>query len=379
MQKEIKYIGFYNLPITECKRAATLAATNKMDYISEILIQEGFTIHIVSPSWIDDSSSNLNFIRQSTIKVNDRKKITFCPSFITNAKWSRNIKIIFTLCWLFFWLILHLERNEKILMYHATWLSIPVRWAKFIRGFKLILEVEEVYGDVSVIHSYFHTLENKLFSASDAFLFSTELLSKRINSNKPYVIIYGIYINYEKLELPHNDGKTHLLYAGIIDSHKAGAFNAIECTQYLPGNFILHIIGFGEIPKLLRRIEELNQTNACKIIFDGTKSGEEFVRYSQSCHLGLSTQKMDGKYLNSSFPSKILTYLSLGLRVVSCYVECVANSRIKSLVTYYNIDTPEAIADAILSIDFNSQFDSRNLIKQLNDNFAIEIKNLIKN
>jgi len=181
------------------------------------------------------------------------------------------------------------------------------------------------------------------------------------------------------LASPPDDGKIHLLYAGIIDTHKAGAFNAIECARFLTENYILHIIGFGDTGILIQRIEDINKASKCKVVFDGAKNGIEYIKYCQRCHIGLSTQKMDGKYLETSFPSKVLSYLSLGLNVVSCYVDCVAKSQIHPLITYYYKDSPEYIAKAILDVDLNSIDNCKETIKKLDKRFVSVLKTLIQN
>ncbi|MDR4508580.1 MAG: hypothetical protein MRJ65_10165 [Candidatus Brocadiaceae bacterium] len=376
MQKEIKYIGFYDLPDSFPKRAADLPATNKMDYICDALQRAGYDVHVVSPSCFIDP--NAGWKQQTTVHLGPHKKLTLCPSWGTRNKWTRNIKVVFSLFWLFCYLVAHVKKGEKILVYHSPWLSLSIRMAKLIKGFHLILEVEEIYGDVSSLNKYFDVMENALIQSADSYLFSTELLSERVGSNKKNCLIYGIYRAADKIANPIEDGKIHLLYAGIIDTHKMGAFNAIECTRYLSSDYVLHVIGFGDTEKLCRRIDELNHCNACKILFDGTKSGDDYLRYSQGCYIGLSTQKMGGKYLETSFPSKILSYLCMGLHVVSCYVDCVSKSKIHSLMNYYYADTPEAIAHAIRSVDLTAEFDSRSVIRQLDEQFIKEIKDLVE-
>lgn len=377
MRKEIKYIGFYNIAESKAKRVGNLAAINKMDYIADAIQQAGCDVHIISPSWSSDDDTNAGFHRKETIQICPGKKVTFCPTFNTNNKLTRNIKIVYTLFWLFFWLLKNAKRNEKILLYHVQWLSIPIRWAKKIKGFQLILEVEEIYGYVSAIHPYFNVLENRLLASADYYVFSTELLAQKIKSNKPYIIIYGEYKIYPKLEIPPDDGKIHLLYAGIIDTHKAGAFNAVEAARYLSGKYVLHVIGFGEVELLKKKISEVNALNGCRVIYDGTLNGDDYIKYCQKCHIGLSTQNMDGEYLNSSFPSKILSYMALGLVVVSCNIECVKISKIGEFIYYYNNNNPKEIAETIISIDFNNLLDSASEIKKLNDDFVIALSKLL--
>lgn len=374
MQKEIKYIGFYDLPDSQVKRAFAVAATNKMDYICDALHRADYKVHLVSPSWFIDSSSEVKFHPKLTTQLSENKKLTLVASIGTCNKWTRNIKIISSLLWLFIWLLSHVKRNEKIIVYHSPWLVLPVLLAKKIKRFDLILEVEEIYSDVSSLHPYFDKLEQKIFKTADSFLFSTNLLPEKIKTKKDFIVIYGNYQVFNDLATPMIDGKIHLVYAGIIDSHKAGAFNAIESALYLNENYIMHIIGFGEVELLKSRIQEINKTSQCKVIFDGTKYGNEYIKYCQQCHIGLSTQKMTGAYLDTSFPSKILSYLGMGLRVVSCYVGCVAKSEIGEQVSYYKEDTPKAIAESILSIDMSITNNNKLKIKLLDEEFVSNLK-----
>ena len=370
MQKKIKYIGFYNLKELQYQRVGSHAAINKMDYITQALIELGYHVKIISPSWVIDAYNNAPFILSNKILKAEKKEILFAPSIGTSNKLTRAIKIIFTLLWLFFYLVINVKRNEKIIMYHSPWLVFPILLAKKIKGFYLILEVEEIYSDVSSLHSYFDSLEQKIFAKADSFLFSTELLSEKIALERPFVTIYGNYSFEEKTDrLQRTDNKIHLLYAGIIDFEKAGAFNAIEIAPFLNDNYQINIIGFGETKKLIERIAVINEFSSCKIVFDGLKINNEYSEYCRNCDIGLSTQKMNGAYLDTSFPSKILSYLGMGLPVVSCYISCVAQSKIADLVTYYKEDSPESIAKAVLNVTQINREDLILRIKSLDLDF----------
>lgn len=381
MIKEVKYIGFYDLSDSKYKRVSNLAATSKMDYISEAMVEAGFRVHFISPSWLYDFNNGINtkHLKQNTVNISDYKKVTFCPSFSTTTRVGRYIKIVLSLTWLFFYLLKNTRKDEKILLYHVQWLSLPVRWAKKLKRFHLILEVEEIYGDVSAIHPYFNTLEKKLIKSADTYLFSTDLLKNRIGGNKPYLVIYGSYKIYPQLSKPINDGKIHLLYAGIIDTHKAGVFNAVNAAKYLSNDYVLHIIGFGKIELLKDEIEKANKRNdGCNILYDGVLSGDEYVRYCQKCHIGLSTQNMEGVYLESSFPSKILSYLGMGLNVVSGAIDCVIQSKIGHIVNYYTESTPKRISEAIKNTKIGNSHENIGTINKLNIEFVEDIKKILK-
>lgn len=375
MEKEIKYVGFYNLNGSEFSRVGAQSAINKMDYIISALEEIGYKVRVVSPSWFTDQAKKAPFTLKEKKNINKKSRVIFAPSLGTTLKIFRNVKIVIALFWLFFYLLFKTKKNEKILLYHSPWLVLPVLWAKKIRRFQLVLEVEEIYADVSSLHPYFDALEFKIFKAADIFLFSTELLAEKLANGKPNIVIYGSYAT-EEIAL-NSEIASHpikLVYAGIIDSEKAGAFNAIEMAPFLNEDYEIRIIGFGEVEKLMKRIEEINTFSKCKIFYDGMKSGPDYIAYCQECSIGLSTQTMSGAYLNTSFPSKILSYLGMGLPVVSCHIDCVSKSSISDLVSYYYQDTPQAIAEAVCHVPTRDKNYQINRIKELHNEFKLGLK-----
>jgi len=375
MLKSIKYIGFYDVEHNDINRISSPAAVNKINYIAGVLNEIGYQVQIISPSWLKNSS-NKKKIAEETIEISEKISVSFPKSWKSNNKISQGLKILFSMIWLFLYLVRKCKRNEKILVYHSPWLSTPIRLSRFFRRFKLILEVEEIYQDVVQYKKFFRTWENKLLKSADYYIFSTDLLRERLKTKKKSIILYGEYKIFDQLTMPVEDGKIHLLYAGIIDDVKRGAFNAIEAAKFLDDNYILHIIGFGEIDKLKKSIEQHNKTYDCKVFFDGSKTGTDYIKYCQKCHIGLSTQSSEGKYLKSSFPSKILSYLGMGLKVVSSSIDCVKKSDISSLVTYYDNDDGESISKAIVKsscLNINSIV----VINLMHQKFKNEFNNLI--
>lgn len=370
MRKTIKYVGFYDIPSNGGKRVSSPAAVNKMNYIANALIEAGYNVEIISPSWhIGDSLLSTKNIT----KINENLKVRFVPTWKTKNKISRNLKIIFSMLWLFSILLFKSKRNEKILFYHVQWLSLPVRASRLVKKFKVILEVEEIYSDVSVHKNIFDSWEKKLLNAADAYILSTELLIQRMPRVVPNIVIYGSYDFSEQLTKPNNDGLIHLVYSGIIDYDKKGAFNALDMCKYLDDKYHLHILGFGDIDTLINRINEANETNKCKATYDGVFFGEEYVRKIQGWHIGLSTQNDSGKYLESSFPSKILSYLSSGLFVVSSKIKGVEISKISKLVMFYEGSDPRSIAEAVKKINTNISNSNQKIIRKLNEEFIENI------
>lgn len=370
----IKYIGFFN--ISNKNRVHSLAATNKMKYIIKTINELGFGVDVVSPSWVI-KSNKLKFDKGGVI-TEGLNRYYFPFSGTGKYKLTRLIFIIYSYMWIHFFLIFNIKKEDTLIVYHSTWYSFPIRFLKKLRRFTLILEVEEIYQDVRRTSKRLINLENKLIQEADRYILSNDYLSKRVKDNHKSIVLYGEYTTHENVRRKHDDGLIHLLYAGIVDDVKKGAFNAIKVCQYLPDNYVLHILGFGEVDKLMEIIEDHNSKHACKVVFDGTKEGIEFIEYCQKCHIGLNTHSKIGEYNLSSFPSKILTYLGLGLLVVTSNIECVINSKLRDLLVLYDSENPSEIAKLIMSIDLSGLDNIKELVK-LHNEFKSDLHDLITN
>ena len=377
MQKEIKYIGYYDVDENFAEnRSHSLAATNKMDYICKALNKIGYKVLIVSPS----RTRSRRFYKGKTIRINDDTALKLFPTFPWGNKFQKAFSLIVGDLILFWYLITKIKRNESILVYHSIGLRSVVRYAKKIKGFKVILEVEEIYQDVITYSKHTQRSEYKAFAGADKYIFAMELLNEKLNpKNKPRVVIYGPYQVEEERKCKFNDGKIHVVYAGTFNSTKGGAA-AAAAAAHLPQNYYIHIIGFGnkdETKSIQQLIFEIAKMAECTITYDGLLTGEEYIRFLQSCDIGLSTQILDASYNNTSFPSKILSYMANGLRVVSVRIKAIEISAIGDVIYYYEEQTPEAIAKAIMSIDINQPYNSTELIKRLDEEFVNNIQSLL--
>ena len=272
------------------------------------------------------------------------------------------------------------DNNLRIIIYHSP---------EFYKLYKLlyknnvnyILEVEEVYSDV-INNKLKKSKEIKYIQLADKYIFPTELLNKEINKkNKPYVLIHGTYNNERKLEkLKLDKNMIHCVYAGTFDPRKGGVFAAIDSARFLSKDYCIHILGFGseeQINRTKERISEINNKKGAKVIYEGLKTGEDYIRFIQSCDIGLSTQNPDAAFNATSFPSKILSYMSNGLRVVSIRIPAIETSDIGKYMYYYDKQTPKDIANAIMSVDLKDNYDSRKIIKELDKKFQKDLKELL--
>ena len=68
---------------------------------------------------------------------------------------------------------------------------------------------------------------------------------------------------------------------------------AAAAAEFLPENYHMHILGFGsdeEVASMRDMVDKLSGNCACSITYDGLLAGEDYIRFLQSCDIGLSTQ-----------------------------------------------------------------------------------------
>ena len=91
----------------------------------------------------------------------------------------------------------------------------------------------------------------------------------------------------------------------------------------------------------------------------------------------MSTQNPQADFNATSFPSKILSYLANGLRVVSIRIPAIEKSDIADKIYFYDKQTPYDIAKAIECVDTTDDYNSRALIQTLSDKFELELKSVL--
>ena len=62
-----------------------------------------------------------------------------------------------------------------------------------------------------------------------------------------------------------------------------------------------------------------------------------------------------------------------GLRVVSIRIPAIEHSEVGSMIYYYDDSMPEKIAEAIMKIDFNDNYDSRKVLERLDAAFRRDL------
>lgn len=374
----IYYLGHYSCEqIAAEKRIAAPPAMNKMGYVISALSRIGDgELMVVSPC----ETSADGYVKGGIHELDDHVTLKTFDSFRSKNKLIRIFGHMLTKAQLFHFLLTHIKADDTLIVYHSLTLMGIVKTIKKIKRCRLIIEVEELYSDVKEDEAL-RKKELGYLQVADKYIVITELLSKEIDpQNKPKVISHGTYRTIPCYSDRASDGKIHVVYAGSFNPVKGGACSAVDAAQFLDDSYVLHILGKGspaDTDTVVKKIQQVSQKANCQIVFDGYKTGKEFDNLIQSCHIGLSTQQPDGKYNASSFPSKILMYMSNGLPVVSVRIPAVEGSQVGDLIYYYDDPVPEKIADAIRSVPVDNCMNVRGRLDKLNEKFILDLTELL--
>ena len=193
-KKTIKYISFFDTQDSVVKRNYVTSASNKIEYIAKAIVSIGKEVDIVSISQVQEERFKIYSSKKKQIAEGVSLKLPF--SWGGNKGVLRKIKVLWHLVNMFFYLLFYCGKSDVVVVYHSLGYFDIVRWTKNIRKFKLILEVEEVYSDVSHMSSYWRNLEFKMFEIADAFILSNDLLDAKINKyHIPVFILSGILMS----------------------------------------------------------------------------------------------------------------------------------------------------------------------------------------
>ncbi len=378
--RKITYLAHYDVPYGE--RLTSPAGTTVMNYVLNSL--ENIKRHaiLVSPSCSKKELSREELVNGPYTKIvllptpSPAGKYNIASRFLNRLRQRRNLENE---------LSKQLNDGDILMVYHSLSLMNVVRKIRKKKKITLLLQVCEVYGDVTD-NARVRKKELDFFKTADRYIFQSELLEHLINKeNKPYAVLHGTYTVSETNVTQDNSSacsqKTHCVYAGTLDPRKGGAETALNTALYLPENYHVHILGFGsekEIQYIKDRVSKVSSNCKCSVSYDGCLSGDEYKDFISSCQIGLSTQDPDASFNATSFPSKILAYIANGLRVVTVRIPAIEKSAVAGNVFFYEENTPESVAAAIKSIDLTKEYDGKDTIRTLDEKFLASLQMLLQ-
>ena len=373
----MKYIAFYDVPeIRNENRYVNAAARGVIEYMIK-MFSEIEPVEVISPG---RTLSSKGVYRGKKIKISDCAVIKFPFTFGVKTKIGRILSLLLTQIWLFSYLFFHTKRGEKVVFYHSLSLMSIISMLCKIKGIQPILEFREIYSDINKVSKRLTKKEHTYYHCAYGFIFPSNAIRKILGViDKPYVLAPGSYSVHRFNGEKFHDGKIHCVYAGNLRRDKGGAYLATAAAEYVSEKYVIHILcgSYSEkaIAEYQKEIDKVSQKTKCRIVFEGGKFGEEFYRFLNKCDIGLATQN-NGDFSNTSFPSKILTYLGCGLPVIAPPIDAVRFSPVSDLVTEYKDFEPVIVAEAIIGIG-SKVIDTRFQLEQLHCNLVSGVKEML--
>lgn len=357
------------------------AGQTKANYVVSCLKELGYEVKVGSFTYAVRGVRR--WVKPYTEVSNIGVPIRYCATIPHFTKYGIFLQLLFVGIQLFFYLIFRVRKDDVVIVYHERYYYWPIRLAKLIAQRKIVLEIEEVYTMVSGFPEKDVRKEIASFRIADGYILINDVIGRycQLSDSKPQCVLYGIYKYRQSSVEGFNDGRVHVVYAGTLSRFKGGATAAAAAAEYLsPSVFHVHILGFGngeEIAYINNVVEGL-RNKGCSVSFDGLKTGKDFDDFMSKCDMGLSTQSAEGLYNLTSFPSKVLSYLSYGLNVVSVKLEVLEKSSVNGCLHYYLDSSPQAIAVAITSTVKEGRMIERKIIAKKLDELDVQFRNLLK-
>lgn len=351
----MKYIAFCDIEKYKSEnRSVAPSASNVVKYMADVLSEKD-KVEIVSPS---RTLNKKGFYKGRKDKMSEAIELIQPPSFGASNPVMKILAVLYTKLWFFFYLLMHLKKEEKIVVYHSLSYMKTITFFKKLKKLSITLEIREIYSDINKVSQSVRKQEKEFFAIADKYIFATGILDEIINTeHKPSIIASGIYKPEHIMSDKFSDGLIHVVYAGTLRPEKGGAISTVKMAGYLNKNYHVHILGYGtqeNIETVKKMIAETQKVDSATLSYDGVLSGDEFLSFLQKCHIGVAIQNMEGAFNNTSFPSKVLTYLSNGLDVLSTDIPAVSSSGVGEILYYCSNNDPQEMAQNLQKIDVNN-------------------------
>ena len=381
MEKEIKYIGAYDT-LREGKqyRVYSLAAAKKMDFICTELNKIGYYVRIISPAHV--TKMGCTRVPQVCEQIRDDVLLELPASFEARNKAERIIRVLEAKIWLFFYLIKHTHIGEPVIVYHNYNYALPVCLAQKIKKFRIILEVEEIYANVWKLSSGQKWKEKLLLKYADnKSLVVSDALARELMIQSPN-ISYGAYTPFPgEIKRKCTGEKICLVLTGLVDRERGNGFLAVDTMRYLPEKYQLKISGPVAEKDRTDFLSLINQVNkslgrkACEYL--GVLDNREYEQLLLSADIALNPQK-DGDFGTFLFPSKILTYFSYGLPVVSTRGDSIVQSKLADLITFADGFDGQSVAGAIERVEVREPSLYQHRLAELEREFSEKLRDAIE-
>lgn len=380
--EKIHYIAYFGNISNDRNLYIVPSGISKMSYVISSLKKSNCNVQIFSTA-ITRNNFMCHYKGYEEV-IDEQERVKYIDTFGSKLKLIKFFSILWMYIQLIIYLLFKVKKDEKVIVYHSTSYKLAILFTRMIKRYKLIFEVEELYSAADNENKYRQQKEIRYLSKADAFIVVNDLMAQKCGfDNKPHLVLYGNYEIPKINEYKFSEDNINVVYAGVIGKKNSDAFLAVESAAYVSNKYKIHILGYGpqenidELEKLINQTNLRAKRNA--VVYHGCLTGQEYSDFLSSMQIGLSTRVLTNDLSNFTFPSKLLVYLSHGLRPVCSPIDCVKYSRIAEGVTFYEENKPEYVADAIHSIKPNELVKQNEILLNLEKVFLSNLNDFLKN
>jgi glycosyltransferase involved in cell wall biosynthesis len=238
----------------------------------------------------------------------------------------------------------HVRRGDVLMMDNFEMIYVLAAWlCRLLYGSNLVLDYEDGKhltdrGWARLISGPAEFLGKPLICSA---ILAHPALGERLAEKIPKISVPGFYKPTASRIAWNRQGPVRFVYAGSLDKPR-GIDLLIGALPHLPDQgWRLDITGAGPLEDSVRRLANIPRFQG-KVFFHGVLSSQEHAALLAACHVGLNLQLSSDPISSVTFPSKIFSYFSAGLEVISTEA-----SRVRSVLgnacEYPEAETPEAL------------------------------------
>lgn len=351
MVKRVHYIGWYITPNSWGKYNCVVAGMMKMRYVADQIQKTGCDLHILS--LVEKQAAGIYCGQNEEF---EGKHIHYSGGAGSNNLLMGRLDRIIKHITFILYIIFRTSRKDLIVLYHSYYYTKLL--ANLKRFFKrdVVIEVEEIYGYNALGDMPWVDDEISQIKRFKKFTCVNDGIPQILGLNpEDYVVIYGSAVFPKRTMDRFNDGKVHVVYSGTLDYRKMGGPMALEVARLLSSQYMLHVTGYARNPEdevaIKKRISEINaEFGEERVRYEGFLSEEDLHKLLFSCHIGLSPNVLRPNFANSTFPSKIVSYMCHDLAIVISYATAY-DFPISEGWVFYHEQTPECIAEAVMKAE----------------------------
>lgn len=253
------------------------------------------------------------------------------------------------------------KKQIKHIIVHGTHtpFMLVALWSKWVYNTQIAILLTDQHGaevpSDGFLGRVFRNADTKIMLSMlkrmDSFICLSELFVSKYNLS-PSLVIPGIlnsefssYGNIDIINTFSDNKKETIVFAGGINKQN-GIDILLASIKLIPSldiDFI--ILGNGDLVQKV--IEEAS--NDPRIKFYGVKHGKELYQYLLTASLLINPRPVHEEYSRTSFPSKLIEYMSTGVPILTTKLESIPNE-IKDCFFYIERPDAQSIASSIYHI-----------------------------